>query len=123
MQAHEIKDQIKCKQSDINEFINKFVTDYAKSESKGKVNILLSPLTIEEIHRNVQKIWNCLVDQSRPNSKREVILKRRELFWEEKSAKQERQENNDNKKLFVLGEFLDAIEIKKERIDSGDGEN
>jgi hypothetical protein len=123
LQAHEIKGNIKCKQSDINEYILKFVTDYAKSESKGQINILLSPLTIEELHRNVQKIWNCLVDQSRPNGRREVTLKKRELFWEEKSAKQERQENSDNKKLFILGEFLDAIEIKKEKVDSEDGEN
>jgi len=123
LQAHEIKGTIKCKQSDINAFILKFVTDYAKSESKGKINILLSPLTIEEIHRNVQKIWNCLVDQSRPNSKREVTLKKRELFWEEKDAKERRQEANDNERLFILGEFLDAIDIKKERVDSENGED
>lgn len=123
LQAHEIKGTIKCKQSDINAFILKFVTDYAKSESKGKINILLSPLTIEEIHRNVQKIWNCLVDQSRPNSKREVTLKKRELFWEEKDAKERRQEASDNERLFILGEFLDAIDIKKERVDSENGED
>ena len=123
LKAHDTGKQIKCKSSMINEFLNNFVIDYAKMESKGKINILLSPITIEEMRKNIQKIWNCLVDQSRPNGKKEVVLTKRELFWTEKSVKQEKQEESDNKKLFILGEFLDSIDIKKENIESGNGED
>lgn len=123
MQAHDTGKQVKCKVSSINEFLNNFVLEYAKMESKGKINILLSPITIEEMRKNVQKIWNCLIDQSRPNSKREVTLTKRELFWVEKSVKQAQQETSDADKVYILGEFLDSMDIEKTKVNSDNGED
>lgn len=99
----------KCKKYEIDEFVEKFTQKYAEKESKGEVNILLSPITLKSMAMALRNIFNCLVNVSRPDKKKEVKLSKTELLWEEKHEKR----NNAVKNLFVIDDFLGNITVEE----------
>ena len=115
LKKHENKKTKKCqtKVIDIDIFIREFVELYARKESKGEIDILLSPITVEEMEKSMKKIFRCLVDYSRPDGKGLVTLKRAELLWKSKEDKEEWRNKIIDNSLEQLTEFLEAIKIKE----------
>lgn len=109
-----VDDNPTCKKTEVMNFISQFVQKYAQKESKGEVNILLSPVTIESMTESMKNIFKCLVNISKPNKKKEVKLSKVDLLWTEKSEKTHKFETN----TYIIDEFLDNIKVDIKKIEN-----
>lgn len=112
-------DKTKTK-NDINMFIASQVIDFANKSSKGKLDITKSPITMENITKHFEGLFDILVEKKTSKkkvNKGEIILKKRTLLWkehEEEEAEEDAQHRYIIEQFFP--EFIDLANAKKSEV-------
>lgn len=94
----------KCKKTELSKFINDFALNNAKNESSEDVKIWLSDIVMKEIVDAYEKIFNCVVEKTRPSKGGIISLSLVKLMWKEKDK-----DYGENEKVtFMIEDFINS---------------
>ena len=109
----------------LEQFIRDKARKYAEADSTEDIIITRSPLTMEALYEKLMEIFRCLINVSRPRKNKknkknpnEIVVEMEKvmLMWDDKNTKVDK----FNQQLAYLGDLLDNLEVKEERIGMGD---
>lgn len=115
--VYEFSDLKVVHKNDIVNFNNDWALKYARRESSEMVMIDKSQLTMELLKNTFTKLFNCLVDKTRPTKDGMVEMSRVELLWKERNLPNT---NEMNEHIFALADFLDFNIIEVDEIEENE---
>ena len=98
---------------ELTKFLQKTAYEYAQNASTKEILIDRSILTMESLIKTFKKIFNCLVETTRPKKDGTITMKRVELLWKEREFYNS---ENLNHKIFILNDFLNIEDCEVENI-------
>lgn len=101
------------KKVELTKFLQKIAYEYAQNASTKEILIDRSILTMESLVKTFEKIFNCLVETTRPKKDGTITMKKVELLWKEREFYNS---ENLNHKIFILNDFLNIEDCEVENI-------
>lgn len=101
------------KKVELTKFLQKTAYEYAQNASTKEILIDRSILTMEGLVKTFEKIFNCLVETTRPKKDGTITMKKVELLWKEREFYNS---ENLNHKIFILNDFLNIEDCEVENI-------
>ena len=112
-----------CPKTKFEQYIRDKALEYAKMDSTDEINISKSPITMDSLYKNLMDIFKCLINVSRPRknpdkkkktekNEKVVYMEKVSLMWDDKNTKTDK----FTQQLQYLGDLMDHLEVREERI-------
>lgn len=98
--------------SDIGAFLRGFANRYAGQASTDSVKVELANMTMDNVIKNLEKIFKCLIKTSRPKKNGNIEMTKMELIWKEKTHTDS---SGNNVPSFILNDFLNIVKEPDEQ--------
>jgi hypothetical protein len=111
-EAYKFSERKVASKSDIGAFLRGFANRYASQASTDSVKVELANMTMDNVIKNLEKIFKCLIKTSRPKKNGNIEMTKMELIWKEKTHTDP---SGNNVPTFILNDFLNIVKEPDEQ--------